>query len=112
MSLALHDLFICCRQLENDKATVRRKEIENFKRLLRDSEIVLQLDRNSDSKQAKQLSWDAVFEALQKYFQKEMESLTLTNPNVSVSTQTSRQKKMQAIGSLVKYFIRRANKSQ
>nr|XP_009682092.1 PREDICTED: serine-protein kinase ATM isoform X1 [Struthio camelus australis] len=110
MSLVLHDLLVCCRHLENDKATERRKEIENFKRLLRDSETVLQLDRNSDSKQAKQLSWDAVFGVLQKYFQKEMESFRLTKPNVSVSTQTSRQKKMQEIGSLVKYFIRRANK--
>ncbi|XP_062423249.1 serine-protein kinase ATM [Rhea pennata] len=109
MSFGLHDLFICCRHLGNDRATLRRKEVENFKQLLYDSEIVLQLDRNSDSRQAAQLGWDAVFEALQKYFQKEMESLTLTNPNVSVSTQTSRQKKMEAIGSLVKCFVRHAN---
>uniref|UniRef100_A0A8C6ZBB2 ATM serine/threonine kinase n=1 Tax=Nothoprocta perdicaria TaxID=30464 RepID=A0A8C6ZBB2_NOTPE len=106
MSLALHDLFICCRQLENDTAT---DGIKKFKQLLCNSEIVLQLDRNSDSRQARQLDWDAVFEALQRYFHKEIRSLTMTNPNVSVSTQVSRQKKMQDIGSLVKYFIRRAN---
>ncbi|KAF4787679.1 Serine-protein kinase ATM [Turdus rufiventris] len=61
MNFALHDLLDCCRRLENEKAGERRKEIENFKRLLRDSEIVLQLDRNSESKQGKQLNWDAVF---------------------------------------------------
>ncbi|KAM6342207.1 serine-protein kinase ATM isoform 3-T4 [Podargus strigoides] len=110
MSLALHDLLICCRRLENEKAVERRKEIENFKRLLRDSETVLQLDRNSDSKQGKQLNWDAVFSVLRKYFQKEMENLKLTKPNASASTQTIRQKKMQEVGSLVKYFIRCANK--
>ncbi|XP_008940294.1 PREDICTED: serine-protein kinase ATM-like, partial [Merops nubicus] len=110
MSLALHDLLICCRRLENEKAVERRKEIENFKRLLRDSETVLQLDRNSDSKQGKQLNWDAVFSILQKYFQKEIKNLQLTKPNASASTQTTRQKKMQEVGSLVKYFIRCANK--
>ncbi|XP_010143177.1 PREDICTED: serine-protein kinase ATM [Buceros rhinoceros silvestris] len=110
MSLALHDLLICCRRLENEKAVERRKEIENFKRLLRDSETVLQLDRNSDSKQGKQLNWDAVFSVLQKYFQKEIKTLQLTKPNASASTQTARQKKMQEVGSLVKYFIRCANK--
>ncbi|XP_029898300.1 serine-protein kinase ATM isoform X2 [Aquila chrysaetos chrysaetos] len=110
MSLALHDLLICCRRLENEKPVERRKEIENFKRLLRDSETVLQLDRNSDSKQGKQLNWDAVFSVLQKYFQKEMKNLQLTKPNASASTQTTRQKKMQEVGSLVKYFIRCANR--
>ncbi|XP_016156779.1 PREDICTED: serine-protein kinase ATM [Ficedula albicollis] len=110
MNFALHDLLDCCRRLENEKAVERRKEIENFKRLLRDSEIVLQLDRNSDSKQGKQLNWDAVFSVLQKYFQKELKNLQQTKPNASASTQTTRQKKMQEIGSLVKYFIRCANK--
>ncbi|XP_068000723.1 serine-protein kinase ATM [Melanerpes formicivorus] len=104
------DLLICCRRLDNEKATERRKEIENFKRLLRDSETVLQLDRNSDSKQGQQLNWDAVFSVLQKYFQKEITNLQLTKPNASASTQATRQKKMQEIGSLVKYFIRCANK--
>uniref|UniRef100_A0A8C3TX25 non-specific serine/threonine protein kinase n=1 Tax=Catharus ustulatus TaxID=91951 RepID=A0A8C3TX25_CATUS len=111
MNFALHDLLDCCRRLENEKAVERRKEIENFKRLLRDSEIVLQLDRNSDSKQGKQLNWDAVFRyVLQKYFQKELKNLQQTKPNASASTQTTRQKKIQEFGSLVKYFIRCANK--
>uniref|UniRef100_A0A8C9U8F7 non-specific serine/threonine protein kinase n=1 Tax=Serinus canaria TaxID=9135 RepID=A0A8C9U8F7_SERCA len=110
MSLALHDLLVCCRRLENEKAVERRKEIENFKRLLRDPETVLQLDRNSDSKQGKQLNWDAVFSVLQKYFQKELKNLQLTKPNASASTQTTRQKKIQEVGSLVKYLIRCANK--
>uniref|UniRef100_A0A8C3MZA8 non-specific serine/threonine protein kinase n=1 Tax=Geospiza parvula TaxID=87175 RepID=A0A8C3MZA8_GEOPR len=110
MSFALHDLLVCCRRLENEKAVERRKEIENFKRLLRDPETVLQLDQNSDSKQGKQLNWGAVFSVLQKYFQKELKNLQLTKPNASASTQTTRQKKIQEVGSLVKYFIRCANK--
>uniref|UniRef100_A0A8C8SAM0 non-specific serine/threonine protein kinase n=1 Tax=Pelusios castaneus TaxID=367368 RepID=A0A8C8SAM0_9SAUR len=110
MSLVLHELLVCCRQLESDKITERRKEVEKFKRLIRDSETVNQLDRNSDSKQGKQLNWDAVFRFLQKYILKETESIRLAKPNVSASTQASRQKKMQEISGLVKYFIRCANK--
>ncbi|XP_069496516.1 serine-protein kinase ATM isoform X2 [Ambystoma mexicanum] len=111
MNLALHELFSCCRHLETDKATERKKEIEKFRRLLRDPETVLHLDRNSDLGKGNQLNWDALFRYLQKYIRKETENLKSAKPNVSVATQTSRQKKMQEISSLVKYFIRCANKS-
>nr|XP_019570457.1 PREDICTED: serine-protein kinase ATM isoform X1 [Rhinolophus sinicus]XP_019570459.1 PREDICTED: serine-protein kinase ATM isoform X1 [Rhinolophus sinicus]XP_019570460.1 PREDICTED: serine-protein kinase ATM isoform X1 [Rhinolophus sinicus]XP_019570461.1 PREDICTED: serine-protein kinase ATM isoform X1 [Rhinolophus sinicus] len=110
MSLALNDLLICCRQLEHDRATERRKEVEKFKRLIRDPETVQHLDRHSDSKQGKYLNWDAVFRFLQRYIQKETESLKTAKPNVSASTQATRQKRMQEISSLVKYFIKCANK--
>ncbi|XP_027628659.1 serine-protein kinase ATM isoform X2 [Tupaia chinensis] len=110
MSLALNDLLICCRQLEHDRATERKKEVEKFKRLIRDPETVQHLDRHSDAKQGKYLNWDAVFRFLQKYIQKETECLRTAKPNVSASTQASRQKKMQEISSLVKYFIKCANK--
>ncbi|XP_040282187.1 serine-protein kinase ATM [Bufo bufo] len=110
MSLALHELLLCCRQLETDKATERRKEIDKFKRLLRDQETVQQLDRNSDARHGKQLNWDTVFRFLQKYIYKETESLKSAKTNVSHATQAARQKKMQEISSLVKYFIRCANK--
>uniref|UniRef100_A0A8C4LRV0 Serine-protein kinase ATM n=1 Tax=Equus asinus asinus TaxID=83772 RepID=A0A8C4LRV0_EQUAS len=110
MSLALNDLLICCRQLGHDRATERRKEVEKFKRLIRDPETVKQLDQHLDSKQGKYLNWDAVFRFLQKYIQKEIEHLRTAKPNVSASTQAGRQKKMQEISSLVKYFIKCANK--
>ncbi|KAK2099427.1 hypothetical protein P7K49_020775 [Saguinus oedipus] len=61
MSLALNDLLICCRHLEHDRATERKKEVEKFKRLIRDPETIKHLDRHSDSKQGKYLNWDAVF---------------------------------------------------
>ncbi|KAG8452945.1 hypothetical protein GDO86_004664 [Hymenochirus boettgeri] len=88
----------------------RGKEIEKFRRLLRDQETVQQLDNNSDKRQGKQLNWDTVFRFLQKYIYKETESFKSAKPNVSQSTQTTRRKKMQEISSLVKYFIRCANK--
>ncbi|KAG9492024.1 hypothetical protein GDO78_000508 [Eleutherodactylus coqui] len=110
MSLALHELLLCCRQLENDKATERRKEIDKLKRLLQDQETVQQLDRNSDARHGRQANWDMVFRFLQKYIYKETESLKSAKTNVSQSTQAARQKKMQEISSLVKYFIRCANK--
>ncbi|EMP35905.1 Serine-protein kinase ATM [Chelonia mydas] len=47
---------------------------------------------------------------LQKYIQKETDSIRLAKPNVSAATQASRHKKMQEISGLVKYFIRCANK--
>ncbi|XP_070480934.1 serine-protein kinase ATM isoform X2 [Equus przewalskii] len=110
MSLALNDLLICCHQLGHDRATERRKEVEKFKRLIRDPETVKQLDQHLDNKQGKYLNWDAVFRFLQKYIQKEIEHLRTAKPNVSASTQAGRQKKMQEISSLVKYFIKCANK--
>ncbi|XP_053241741.1 serine-protein kinase ATM isoform X3 [Podarcis raffonei] len=112
MNFALQDLLACCRHLESDKATDRKKEIEKFKHLIRDSETIQQLDRNSDSKNGKQMNWDTVFSFLQKYIKKETESARLAKPNVSASTQATRHKKMQEISSLVKYFIRCANKSE
>ncbi|XP_058040985.1 serine-protein kinase ATM isoform X2 [Ahaetulla prasina] len=110
MNLAIHELLTCCHQLGSDKAMERKKEIEKFRRLICDPETVQQLDRNSDSKHGKQINWDAVFRFLQKYIQKEVESVRLAKPNTSASTQATREKKMKQISSLVKYFIMCANK--
>uniref|UniRef100_A0A8C6X9Q4 Telomere-length maintenance and DNA damage repair domain-containing protein n=1 Tax=Naja naja TaxID=35670 RepID=A0A8C6X9Q4_NAJNA len=112
MNLAIHDLLTCCRQLGSDKAMERKKEIEKFRRLICDPETVQQLDRNSDSKQGKQMNWDTVFRFLLKYIQKEAESIRLAKPNTSASTQATREKKMKQLSSLVKYFIMCANKSE
>ncbi|XP_030599575.1 serine-protein kinase ATM-like [Archocentrus centrarchus] len=112
MSLVLHDFLACCRGLENDKATERKKEAEHFRRLLRSPEIVQELDRNSSAKgkASKQLTWDAVFRFLQRYVQKETESRQSSKSNITATMQATRQKKMAEICSLIKYFIRCANK--
>ncbi|XP_026541131.1 serine-protein kinase ATM isoform X1 [Notechis scutatus] len=110
MNLAIHDLLTCCHQLGSDKAMERKKEIEKFRRLICDPETVQQLDQNSDSKHGKQMNWDTVFRFLQKYIQKESESVRLTKPNTSASTQATREKKMKQLSSLLKYFIMCANK--
>uniref|UniRef100_A0A3P8TVD2 non-specific serine/threonine protein kinase n=1 Tax=Amphiprion percula TaxID=161767 RepID=A0A3P8TVD2_AMPPE len=112
MSLALNDLLVCCRGLENDKATERKKEAERFRRLLRSPETVQELDRTSGpkAKGSKQLTWDTVFRFLQRYVQKETENMQSSKANVTATTLAMRQKKMAEICSLVKYFIRYANK--
>ncbi|XP_035241866.1 serine-protein kinase ATM [Anguilla anguilla] len=113
MSLVLDELFICCRGLGNEKATERKKEMDRFRRLIRSSETAEELDRvsgNRASRQSKQLTWDTVFRYLQRYLQKETELLQSGKANVSASTQANRHKKMQELSSLVKYFIRCANK--
>uniref|UniRef100_A0A3B1JQ60 non-specific serine/threonine protein kinase n=1 Tax=Astyanax mexicanus TaxID=7994 RepID=A0A3B1JQ60_ASTMX len=113
MSLSVHELLLCCRGLENEKATERKKEIDRFKRLLRDPETVKELDRTSALKASRnnnQLTWDAVFRFLKKYLQKETELLQSGKANVSAITQANRRKKMQEISSLIKYFVRCANK--
>ncbi|CAM4560657.1 unnamed protein product [Leuciscus chuanchicus] len=112
MSLALQELLLCCRGLENEKATERKKEVDRFRRLIRSPDTVEELDRTSGckaSKGSKQLTWDAVFRFLQKFLQKETELLKSGKANVSATTQANRQKKMQEISSLMKYFIRCAN---
>ncbi|XP_041796008.1 serine-protein kinase ATM isoform X4 [Chelmon rostratus] len=112
MSLALHDLLLCCRGLESDKAAERKKEAEHFRRLLRTPEVVQELDRTSGlkAKGSKQLSWDAVFRVLQRYVQKETESIQSSKSNVTATTLATRQKKMAEMCSLVKFLIRCANK--
>ncbi|XP_072317352.1 LOW QUALITY PROTEIN: serine-protein kinase ATM [Eucyclogobius newberryi] len=112
MSLALHDLLVCCRGLESDKATERKKEAERFRRLLRSSETVQELDRTSGAKNkgSKQLTWDAVFRFLQRYVQRETESIQSSKANVTSTTLTIRKKKMAEMCSLIKFFIRYANK--
>ncbi|XP_061072259.1 serine-protein kinase ATM isoform X8 [Conger conger] len=112
MSLALHELWLCCRGLENDKATERKKEMERFRRLIRSPDTVEELDRVSRNRAstANQLTWDAVFRYLQRYLQKETELLQSGKANVSATTQANRHKKMQELSSLVKCFIRCANK--
>ncbi|XP_054470748.1 LOW QUALITY PROTEIN: serine-protein kinase ATM [Anoplopoma fimbria] len=112
MSLDLHDLLVCCRGLQNDKATERKKEAERFRRLIRSPEVVQELDRTSGlkSKGSKQLTWDAVFRFLQSYVQKETESMQSSKSKVTAATLTTRQKKMAEMCSLIKYFIRCANK--
>uniref|UniRef100_A0A8C4HC02 non-specific serine/threonine protein kinase n=1 Tax=Dicentrarchus labrax TaxID=13489 RepID=A0A8C4HC02_DICLA len=112
MSLVLHDLLACCRGLESDKSTERKKEAENFRRLLRTPEVVQELDRTSGpkAKGSKQLTWDAVFRFLQRYVQKETESMQSSKSNVTATTLALRQKKMAEMCSLIKYFIRYANK--
>uniref|UniRef100_A0A3P8UQX8 non-specific serine/threonine protein kinase n=1 Tax=Cynoglossus semilaevis TaxID=244447 RepID=A0A3P8UQX8_CYNSE len=111
MSLALHDLLVCCRGLENDKATERKKEADRFRRLLRAPEVVQELDRSSgpNSKSSKQLTWDAVFRFLQRYVQKETESMQ-SSKAVAATSLATRKKKMAQMCSLIKYFIRYANK--
>ncbi|CAM4560674.1 unnamed protein product [Leuciscus chuanchicus] len=112
MSLALQELLLCCRGLKNEKATERKKEVDRFRRLIRSPDTVEELDRTSGckaSKGSKQLTWDAVFRFLQKFLQKETELLKSGKANVSATTQANRQKKMQEISSLMKYFIRCAN---
>ncbi|XP_041660775.1 serine-protein kinase ATM isoform X2 [Cheilinus undulatus] len=112
MTLALHDLLVCCRGLENNKVTERKKEAERFRRLIRTPEVVQELDRTSGlkAKGSKQLTWDAVFRFLQRYVQKETESLQSSKSNVTATTLALRQKKMADTCSLIKYFIRYANK--
>ncbi|XP_065137946.1 serine-protein kinase ATM [Paramisgurnus dabryanus] len=112
MSLVLHELLVCCRGLENEKATERKKEADRFRRLIRARDTHEELDRTSGckvSKGSKNLTWDAVFRFLQRYFQKETELLQSAKSNVSAITQANRQKKMQEISSLMKYFIKCAN---
>eukprot|EP00066_Takifugu_rubripes_P017315 XP_011606581.1 PREDICTED: serine-protein kinase ATM [Takifugu rubripes] len=112
MSLPLSNLLLCCRGLENDRATERKKAADQFRRLIRSPEVMQELDRTSGckTKGSNQLTWDAVFRFLQRYIQRETESMQSSKSNVTASTLTTRQKKMAEMCSLIKYFIRCANK--
>ncbi|CAF90652.1 unnamed protein product, partial [Tetraodon nigroviridis] len=111
----LSELLRYCRELESDKATERKKAAEQFRRLIHSAEVVQELDHTSGSnfqtgQGSRQLTWDAVFRFLQRYVQRETESMQSGRPSASASVLTTRQKKMAEMCSLIKYFIRRANK--
>ncbi|KAK5868357.1 hypothetical protein PBY51_009383 [Eleginops maclovinus] len=112
MSLVLHELLVCCRGLENEKATERKKEAERFRQLLSSPEVVQELDRTSGAKAkgSKQLTWDAVFRFLQHYVQKETANLQSGKLKVTSLTLANRKKKMADVCCLIKFFIRYANK--
>ncbi|XP_061682550.1 serine-protein kinase ATM isoform X3 [Syngnathoides biaculeatus] len=112
MSLVLSDLLVCCRGLENDKVTERKKEAERFRQLIRSPEIVQELDRTSGlkTKGSNQLTWDGVFRFLQRYLQRETETMKSSKSNVTATTLAIRQKKMAEMSSLIKFFVRYANK--
>ncbi|XP_057694572.1 serine-protein kinase ATM isoform X1 [Corythoichthys intestinalis] len=112
MSLALSDLLVCCRGLANDKVTERKKEAERFRKLISSPEIVQELDRNSGpkTKGSKQLTWDAVFSFLQRYLQRETETMKSSKSNVTATMLAIRQKKMAEMGSLIRFFVCHANK--
>uniref|UniRef100_A0A671YCG8 non-specific serine/threonine protein kinase n=1 Tax=Sparus aurata TaxID=8175 RepID=A0A671YCG8_SPAAU len=111
MSLPLQELLVCCKGLESDKAT-ERKVITSLKRFIRNPETVQELDRSSGSKDkgSKLLTWDGVFRYLQRYVQKETENVKTLKSNVTATTMANRQKKMTELCSLIKFFIRYANK--
>uniref|UniRef100_A0A3P9IGX3 Telomere-length maintenance and DNA damage repair domain-containing protein n=1 Tax=Oryzias latipes TaxID=8090 RepID=A0A3P9IGX3_ORYLA len=96
----------------SDIVLCHQKEAENFRRLLRSPEVLQELDCASlaKAKGSKQLTWDNVFRFLQHYVQKEMESIQSSRSNVTATTLAIRQKKMAEVCSLIKYFIRYANK--
>ncbi|KAF3692958.1 Serine-protein kinase ATM [Channa argus] len=99
-----------CYSFNDNKCRLSKKEAEHFRRLLRDPETVQELDRCSGhkAKSSKQLTWDAVFRFLQRYVQKETESMQ-SSKSVT-ATMATRKKKMAEVCSLVKYFVRCANK--
>lgn len=114
MSLVLNELLLCCRGLDHDKATERKKEVDRLRRLLRDPETVRELDivstRKAPEGSTQLITWDALFGFLKKYLKKENELLKSNKSKVSAATQTNRQKKMQEISSLIKFFVQCANK--
>ncbi|KAK3513535.1 hypothetical protein QTP70_016470, partial [Hemibagrus guttatus] len=90
-----------------------QKDVDRLKRLLLDPKTVRELDNvstNRASRGSTQLTWDAVFRFLKKYLQKETELLKSGKANVSATTHANRHKKMQENSSLMKFFIRCANK--
>ncbi|KAF0030873.1 hypothetical protein F2P81_017604 [Scophthalmus maximus] len=86
MSLALHELLVCCRGLENDKATERK---------VNESHCIAAATKFN--------------RFLQRYVQKETESMQ-SSKSVTATTLATRKKKMAEMCSLIKYFIRYANK--
>ncbi|XP_028397504.1 serine-protein kinase ATM-like [Dendronephthya gigantea] len=102
-----------CRNMESDKATERKKNADNLKLLLRDTEILKLLDANSDGRKRNVISWDFILKATQTYVRRELEVLLVQKPRNSQSTSSNvannREKKRQEVMLLLKLIIKTAD---
>ncbi|XP_077977735.1 serine-protein kinase ATM-like [Glandiceps talaboti] len=109
MNENIAELMKCCRSLESDKATERKKQVENLKQVLNKTSVIRSLDKNSDNKSSKVFTWDHVFRYVQSYIIKEIELIKKAKAG-SATAVSSRDRRKQEISALFKWTIRVANK--
>ncbi|XP_006815117.1 serine-protein kinase ATM-like [Saccoglossus kowalevskii] len=107
MNELLTELISCCGSLNTDKATERKRQAENFKRILTQSKVIQCLDSNSDqnNRSGRLFTWDHVFKAVRNFIDKEIDVLRKAK---GASATVIRRK--QEISTLFKWTIRIANK--
>uniref|UniRef100_S4RUC9 Telomere-length maintenance and DNA damage repair domain-containing protein n=1 Tax=Petromyzon marinus TaxID=7757 RepID=S4RUC9_PETMA len=112
VSMAVRDLQQCCQRLDGEKVTERKKEAERFSRLIVLPDVIVELDRCSDLRPPRGLTWDAVFKFVQRYMQRETDALQAAASTASTSTtaRSNRQTRSREVATLCKRFVRIANR--
>ncbi|CAN0220698.1 unnamed protein product [Lampetra fluviatilis] len=110
--MAVRDLQQCCQRLDVEKVTERKKEAERFSRLIVLPDVIAELDRCSDLRPPRGLTWDAVFKFVQRYMQRETDALQTAASTASTSTtaRSNRQARSREVVTLCKRFVRIANR--
>ncbi|KAK6170767.1 hypothetical protein SNE40_019079 [Patella caerulea] len=110
----LSDVHSCCRALDSDKVTERKRNAEKLQNLLNKSSVIQTLDKNSDDRHSKSsgrlLTWDCIFKAVILYVRIESSNLKKAKEKISAISHQNREKKKQEIGGLVKFVVRLADK--
>ncbi|XP_071112563.1 serine-protein kinase ATM-like [Haliotis cracherodii] len=111
----LSDLMSCCRGLDTDKVTERKKSVEKLRQLLDKNSVIKSLDRNTDEKCARNnnrlITWDDVFmKGVVLYIRLETAALQKAKESVSAAAKLNKEKKKQEISGFFKFFVRVADK--
>ncbi|XP_064597040.1 serine-protein kinase ATM-like [Liolophura sinensis] len=111
---SLSDLIHCCRALDTDKVTERKKQTEKLKLLLEKSVVQKALDDNTDAKQISKekslFAWDSVFKFVVDLVLVETNCLRKAKESNSQTAINNREKKKQDISGLVKFVVRVTDK--
>ncbi|XP_067675130.1 serine-protein kinase ATM-like [Haliotis asinina] len=112
---SLSDLMSCCRGLDTDKVSERKKSVEKLRQLLEKNSVIKSLDRNTDEKSTRNnnrlITWDDVFmKGVVLYIRLETAALQKAKESVSAASKLNKEKKKQEISGFFKFFVRVADK--
>ncbi|KAK6985303.1 serine-protein kinase ATM [Biomphalaria glabrata] len=106
----MDELTTCLRTLDSSKATERKKNALKLEELLQTDKVITALDASSDRRtEERNITWDTVFKAVNRYIEVEVAALQSAKESVSAITLNNRDKKKQGLAAAFRLVIKTAN---
>ncbi|XP_055888527.1 serine-protein kinase ATM-like isoform X2 [Biomphalaria glabrata] len=106
----MDELTTCLRTLDSSKATERKKNVLKLEELLQTDKVITALDASSDRRtEERNITWDTVFKAVNRYIEVEVAALQSAKESVSAITLNNRDKKKQGLAAAFRLVIKTAN---